>query len=718
MNMRTSKESTFAKLVSVVSIWYDECIPINMLKVLFRDHIDDAHLLHTSSKTMELMNKLTTRGSLSPADLTLLYDTIKVTEQFGLEHEIKDKMPSFQIYKNIRDKEITAFTLHQQRLVKLGKSLSPSDVQTINGLYSVKHTDSWSLIMDLEHKTVISEENMDTFIDNLQTFNLNQGVKSLTEDIQKPSSNSGQASDIPNPSSNPGLACEYNLHMKPAALENLGNTCYMNSVLQIIVHTGALVHLLNRKNHKDSCTKPEKCVMCAVELHISTAFSNPGNTIKSQLLIRHFTEFKDFEWGRQHDADEFVHALLRAMDNSFNEEYSPIYKIFGHSIMTSVVCSKCHTVSTQSKTSIGSIHLPIGKHHSLEQMLIDCFSNEEILNGSNKYKCEICQEKVEAAKFVKLETIPKVLYITLMRYDVNQTKDNKKVDFPENLDLSPCIDKDNNNCDTTYHLYGIICHYGRKRNSGHYICHTKSNNEWYYLSDDKCQSEGIDDVLQENNAYILFYEKQDIPNPSSNPGQASEDLTTAPTTDKTTVTTTPSEDLTTVPTTDKTTVATTQSEILRVGCLILAIFTITRLMYVYQETLTMEFMVITTAALFSLHREEIEIEIKFVFIILILWISCSSCFRYVIYADFPFHFCFRIFIEYYILCNIIVCIIAAGFCILNLLTSEIAKYICYFAIAIISLVFIYFFSFIKINVFDIYIFLVFFAYTALYLCSF
>ncbi|XP_033124124.1 uncharacterized protein LOC117122595 [Anneissia japonica] len=248
MNMRTRKESTFAELVSVVSDWYDEHIPINMLKVLFRDHIGDTYSLHTSSKTIDLMNMLKT-FCWSPADLTLLYDTIKATKQFGLEHDIQNKMPSFQIDKNIRDKEITVFTLHRQRLVKLGMSLTPSDVQKISDLYKVKHTDRWSLIMDLEHNMVICEENMDTFIDKLKTHNLHQAVKSLTEDIPKPSSNPGQASDIPNPSSNPGLACDVKLILKRKREDDQPHPEYVLDLLEELNECKDILTL--KENPKD-----------------------------------------------------------------------------------------------------------------------------------------------------------------------------------------------------------------------------------------------------------------------------------------------------------------------------------------------------------------------------------------------------------------------------------------------------------------------------------
>ncbi|XP_033100320.1 tripartite motif-containing protein 2-like [Anneissia japonica] len=187
MSMETGEKANaayFADLKLVVSKWYDDHIPINMLKVLFRDYVLDTIALHTSSKTMDLINMLVGSGELGPTDLTLLYDTIKATRQFGLVQEIKKQISSFQILENIRDDAITKFTVHRQRLIKLGMVLTPGDVETISGLYEEKHTDSWSLIMNLEHKRIICEQNMDVFIRKLKQYELYQAVGALTEESQ------------------------------------------------------------------------------------------------------------------------------------------------------------------------------------------------------------------------------------------------------------------------------------------------------------------------------------------------------------------------------------------------------------------------------------------------------------------------------------------------------------------------------------------------------
>ncbi|XP_033121229.1 uncharacterized protein LOC117120316 [Anneissia japonica] len=182
--METSKEEKdFADLKMVVSEWFDKNIDINMLKVLYSDHVGDTFALHVASKTMDLINMLISFGNLSPTDLALLYDTIKATQQFGLEQEIKKQVPSFHFPKDTWDNVFTEFTPYRLRLVQLGMSLIPRDVERLSQHYDVKHTNSWSLIMELEYKMIICEENINDFTKTLKKLKLQRAVKALTEDI-------------------------------------------------------------------------------------------------------------------------------------------------------------------------------------------------------------------------------------------------------------------------------------------------------------------------------------------------------------------------------------------------------------------------------------------------------------------------------------------------------------------------------------------------------
>ncbi|XP_033105972.1 uncharacterized protein LOC117108128, partial [Anneissia japonica] len=167
-------DDALREMLSVISKWYDQHEYTNMLKVLYRDLLKDNYKLNKATRVMELMDMLTASGHIN---LNVLYDTINITEQRG----IKDILPVFQ---NVEDVEISKFTHHRQKIMKLGMVLIDEDVKKISGLYNKpvkEYADTWSLIMDLEHNRVICEGKMEAFIDKLDTLNLQHAVEALKE---------------------------------------------------------------------------------------------------------------------------------------------------------------------------------------------------------------------------------------------------------------------------------------------------------------------------------------------------------------------------------------------------------------------------------------------------------------------------------------------------------------------------------------------------------
>ncbi|XP_033105162.1 uncharacterized protein LOC117107568, partial [Anneissia japonica] len=177
----------FMELKSVVSEWFDQRGYVNNLKVLYTDLLSPA-VLHNASTTIDLLNCLTDHDELNSTNLTLIYDTIKVSKQFGLVKKIKEQLPSCPIPANIKDIEISSFTPHRLKLMKLGSLLTEDDVPKIDRLYNgalKKYADSWCLIIDLEKRSVICEENMQKFITKLEKLELKKAVDALCKGNQK-----------------------------------------------------------------------------------------------------------------------------------------------------------------------------------------------------------------------------------------------------------------------------------------------------------------------------------------------------------------------------------------------------------------------------------------------------------------------------------------------------------------------------------------------------
>ncbi|XP_033115507.1 uncharacterized protein LOC117115711 [Anneissia japonica] len=181
-------DEDFMELKSVVSKWFDQRRYINKLKVFYTDLLSPAVLHNASTTTINLLNCLTDHDELSSTNLTLIYDTIKVSKQFGLVKKIKEQLPSCPIPANIKDTEISSYTPHRLKLMKLGSLLTEDDVPKIDQLYNdalKKYADSWCLIMDLEKRSVICEENMEKFITKLKNLELKKAVDALCKGNQK-----------------------------------------------------------------------------------------------------------------------------------------------------------------------------------------------------------------------------------------------------------------------------------------------------------------------------------------------------------------------------------------------------------------------------------------------------------------------------------------------------------------------------------------------------
>ncbi|XP_071947012.1 uncharacterized protein [Antedon mediterranea] len=150
----------FLQLITDFAQWYDKKNLLDRLQVLFIEMVGEVEALKKVKGTSELLALLTMKGLLSQTDLTVLYDTIKITEQFGFESSITTKLPAF---RDIKEREVS-FSPHTLKIFNLGKSLSPSDINTLDGRYNfpdlAKYTDSWSLILDFEPKGFLKEEKL------------------------------------------------------------------------------------------------------------------------------------------------------------------------------------------------------------------------------------------------------------------------------------------------------------------------------------------------------------------------------------------------------------------------------------------------------------------------------------------------------------------------------------------------------------------------------
>lgn len=316
-------------------------------------------------------------------------------------------------------------------------------------------------------------------------------------------------------------------------LINVGNTCFLNSVLQCLSYCPPLYNFLVKSNggHSGQCKINQFCMLCEMEKHVKRIrSSNNGNAIKPISIVQRLKYInKSFQFGRQEDAHEFLRYIIDHMwkacllnhnvsskSNKIDpkiKETTIINQIFGGYHRSQVLCLTCNSRSDTFDFFMDFI-LDIRNSKSLEEALKK-FTQPELLENENAYKCSKCRRKVTARKKFTVFKAPNVATFQLKRFDSDRIfggKVTKFISYPEQLDLQSYM-SEQNKTSIKYQLAAVLVHVGHSSNSGHYFCFIKnSNNFWYRMDDSDVSMVPVKTVLQQP-AYVLFYTRK--PNQST-----------------------------------------------------------------------------------------------------------------------------------------------------------------------------------------------------------
>ncbi|KAG2539163.1 hypothetical protein PVAP13_9NG452700 [Panicum virgatum] len=311
--------------------------------------------------------------------------------------------------------------------------------------------------------------------------------------------------------------CEKKRYSVGAGLSNPNWwTCFLNCILQCMVHTVPLVLKLRKADHPDPCPRASVgfCCFCTLKLHADESIRLSGSAFYPESFVNHLKSISsNFESGVQQDAQEFFCDLLEKLDKasvtprssldepSSTEEGGIAKEIFGGRLKSQLRCPECNRCSDKSEPFL-DLSLEVNMVESLMDALRS-FTKVELIED---FMCDGCKSRVNMEKQFKVEQAPEVLVIHLKRFTNSGGKILDKVKYPLELDINSFMSS-SDDTPQKYDLYGVVVHhgiYGR----GHYVCYIRSSvDDWYEFNDDKICRYSEDSVL-DSAAYLLFYVKQ------------------------------------------------------------------------------------------------------------------------------------------------------------------------------------------------------------------
>uniref|UniRef100_A0A8C6F7N5 ubiquitinyl hydrolase 1 n=1 Tax=Monodon monoceros TaxID=40151 RepID=A0A8C6F7N5_MONMO len=328
-------------------------------------------------------------------------------------------------------------------------------------------------------------------------------------------------------------------------LRNLGNTCYMNSILQCLCNTPHLADYFNRNCYQDDINRSNLLghkgeVAEEFGIIMKALWTGQYRYISPKDFKITIGKINDqFAGYSQQDSQELLLFLMDGLHEDLNKadnrkrhkeenndhlddfkaaehawqkhkqlNESIIVALFQGQFKSTVQCLTCHK---KSRTFEAFMYLSLPLASTSKCTLQDClrlFSKEEKLTDNNRFYCSHCRTRRDSLKKIEIWKLPPVLLVHLKRFSYDgrwKQKLQTSVDFPlENLDLSQYVIGPKNNL-RKYNLFSVSNHYGGL-DGGHYTayCKNAARQRWFKFDDHEVSDISVSSV-KSSAAYILFY---------------------------------------------------------------------------------------------------------------------------------------------------------------------------------------------------------------------
>ena len=331
-------------------------------------------------------------------------------------------------------------------------------------------------------------------------------------------------------------------------LANLGNTCFLNSCIQVLNHIYELSPIMINKIKKGQTNNCDDTILLEEwnELHLlmwkENGIISPNKFIYNVQQIARRKNKDIFTGWAQNDLSEFLLFLIDCFHNSlsrkvgfqingtsqnktdeiaittfkflktiYENEYSEIMDLFYGVYLTTIMSADKSTTHSIKPEHFFTLDLQIFEGNHQCQTLYDCFDlfvKPEEMIDDNAWFNEKTGKKEDIKKTMTFWSLPKILVIILKRFSPDGSrKIQTNIEFPlKNLNLSKYIQGYKPES-YKYDLFGVCNHMGGV-NGGHYTSYVKNmENQWIHFNDTNVEKIKGSEIISPK-AYCLFYRKK------------------------------------------------------------------------------------------------------------------------------------------------------------------------------------------------------------------